>query len=111
MGILKVTFYSDFINCVLVIFYMCNNSASITKQMLEMLHVSNQHSIISGPLGALLYGDIKFSRICKCQLWLKHYWCAWGLPFVDNFLAFLGCEGVFSGHPNRAGASPSDHEP
>lgn len=51
--------------------------------------------IISGPLPAPCYGDIKFSRICQFHLWLKHHCYALRLPFVDNFAFFSGpCRSV-----------------
>lgn len=67
----------------------------------------NKNCIVSGPLPAPRFGDIKFSRLRLLHLFLKNYCTENKIPYVDNFLTFFNRPGLFMKdrlHPNIPGS-------
>ncbi len=76
-------------------------------RLVDSLLDTGKQLVISGPLPSLYSGDVKFSRLRQSHIWLKRYCRDKGIPFVDNFVAFLHRPQLFkrdSLHPNAQGS-------
>lgn len=77
------------------------------KTLITTIHSYNKHCIISGPIPAPRFGDVKFSRVRLLHLWLKNYCLLNQIPYVDNFLTFFNRPELFKKdrlHPNIPGS-------
>ncbi|KAK7899168.1 hypothetical protein WMY93_020021 [Mugilogobius chulae] len=57
--------------------------------LINSIQSTGKKCVISGPLPAPCFGDVKFSRLRQLHVWLKAFCAAKEIPFVDNFAAFF----------------------
>lgn len=76
--------------------------------LIDTVRSTERLCVVSGPIPAPRFGDVKFSRIRQLHVWLKGYCAAKNIPYVDNFTTFFRRPGLFKHdrlHPNSAGSS------
>ncbi|XP_061563256.1 uncharacterized protein LOC133418538 [Cololabis saira] len=88
-----------------------NRQSEVLKQefraMVDRLLDTGKRLVISGPLPPPRYGDVTTSRLRQLHRWLKGYCLDQGIPYVDNFMAFLNRPHLFKHdglHPNQVGS-------